>query len=186
MKPLINENWFSGIRRRLLAFAVVFIAGLLLILYLAAITLLGFLIPRVSEVLPELLDILPDLRLLQIAQFTVLFISATLLFGAIYKILPDVELGWRDVTGGGGFHMPSCLVSARFYWASILRFTLRRWPARPDLSLSYCCGSITRLRSFSMGPNLPMCMQRAMVQGSTCWKMKMMFRMMRSRSPRLI
>jgi membrane protein len=103
VKPLVNENWFSGIRRRLLAFAVVFIAGLLLILYLAAITLLGFLIPRLSEILPELLDILPDLRVLQIMQFAVLFVAATLLFGAIYKILPDVELGWRDVTVGAVF-----------------------------------------------------------------------------------
>jgi membrane protein len=103
VKALINENWFSGIRRRLLAFAVVLIAGLLLVLYLAAISLLGFLIPRISEVLPELLDILPDLRLLQIAQFAVLFVVATLLFGAIYKILPDVELGWRDVFTGAAF-----------------------------------------------------------------------------------
>ena len=101
--PLVNKNWFSGIRRRLLAFAVVFIAGLLLVLYLAAVTILGYLIPRLSEILPEVLDILPDLRLLQIAQYALLFVAATLLFAAIYKVLPEVELGWRDVLVGAAF-----------------------------------------------------------------------------------
>jgi membrane protein len=103
VQPLVNKNWFSGLRRRLLAFAVVLVAGLLLVLYLVVVTLLGFLIPRLSEVLPEALNILPDLRLLQVAQFAVLFIAATLLFGAIYKILPEVDLGWRDVAVGATF-----------------------------------------------------------------------------------
>jgi len=39
-------------------------------------------------------------RLLPLANFTVSFALATVLFGMIYRLLPDVDLGWRDVILG--------------------------------------------------------------------------------------
>jgi hypothetical protein len=45
----------------------------------------------------------PVLRTL---DFVVSFALTSVLFGAIYKILPDVELTWRDVLVLRQFHLP--------------------------------------------------------------------------------
>ena len=45
--------------------------------------------------------LMPELtKLLSVANFAVSFLMVTLLFAAIYKILPDRQLHWRDVAVG--------------------------------------------------------------------------------------
>jgi membrane protein len=79
------------LRKRLLSFAVILGIGFLLVVSLilsAALTALGdFLESRFQ---------LP-VNLLHVANIVVSFILVTLLFGLIYKLLPDVQLTWRDV-----------------------------------------------------------------------------------------
>lgn len=103
VQPIATGSILLEIRRRLLAFLVVFIAGALLVLYLLANTLLALLLPIVHSLVPEALELLPDFQVLQFSQSLLLFVVTTLLFAAFYRILPDVEIGWRDVFVGAVF-----------------------------------------------------------------------------------
>lgn len=106
VRPLSRKGLIGTIRRRLLSFTIVFVAGALLVIYMLVFSLLSLLIPVLNDLasryhlVADLMAGFPDTRLIQILQFFTLFIVATLLFGALYKILPDVEIAWRDVLIG--------------------------------------------------------------------------------------
>lgn len=78
------------IRQRLLSLSIVFGAGFLLLVSLLLTVILKAVIGSISIYLPMA-------GTLQIVTFVVSFIITTLLFLMIYKVLPDVEIGWRDV-----------------------------------------------------------------------------------------
>src|ERR1700733_12251283 len=96
--PNSNGSWFVNvlrfIRERFYSALLVIVAGCLLLISLIAsifITTLGaFFQP-----------LLPTREwMLHLASFGASFIVLTLLFGAIYKLLPDVSLRWSDVLVG--------------------------------------------------------------------------------------
>lgn len=125
VQPIAKGGIFMGIRRRLVAFLVIFIAGALLVLYILANTLISVLIPIINSLLPQVLDTLPDFHILQLSQSFLLFLMTTLLFAAFYRILPDVEITWRDVFIGAavtsllfGIGVLILSIYFRFYTAS--------------------------------------------------------------------
>ncbi len=82
------------IRARFLAFSMVLGIGFLLLVSLllsaglsGVVAYLGHLFPIISS-------------LLQVANFVLGFIVTTVLFGLIYKFLPDVKIAWSDVLIG--------------------------------------------------------------------------------------
>ena len=82
------------LRKRLLSFAVIFGIGFLLMVSLvlsAALTAFGNYLER---------HLHTPLWLLNAGNFLLSFLIITLLFALIYKILPDVKLGMRDVALG--------------------------------------------------------------------------------------
>jgi membrane protein len=89
-----RANVFSFIKERLYSTLVVIAAGCLLLISLVAsvsITTIGtFFRPLLPT--PE--------WVLHLAAFAASFLVLTLLFGAIYKLLPDVSLRWSDVLVG--------------------------------------------------------------------------------------
>ena len=103
VRPIAKGGVVMEVRRRLLAFLVVFISGALLVLYLLANTVISLLVPIINSLVPETLEILPDFQVLQLSQSVLLFIITTLLFAAFYRILPDVEITWKDVFVGAAF-----------------------------------------------------------------------------------
>jgi membrane protein len=88
------------IRGRLLAFAVVLIAGLLFATYFVANTAISIAIPIINSYLPSAWEVIPAWRTIQGVQLGVAFLIVTLLFALFYKILPDVKMKWRDVWVG--------------------------------------------------------------------------------------
>ena len=78
------------IRQRLFSFLIVIAIGLLLV----AAVVLGFLVNLIGSISILRLDFQP---LLTIITF---FILASLSFGLLYKILPDVKVAWRDIWVG--------------------------------------------------------------------------------------
>lgn len=85
----------SFIKQRLFSFAIVFGIGFLLIVSLvvsAWITAIG---EFSSSFMPG------ETVLLHIANFILSLIILTFLFAAIYKVMPDVHIEWRDVIFGG-------------------------------------------------------------------------------------
>lgn len=83
-------------RNRLLSLFVVLALGLIMLL-----TLVLGIVARAMLGLAE--DLLPFIGLLtEGAEFLIALVMATLLFATIFKVLPDVVLGWRDVLVGAG------------------------------------------------------------------------------------
>jgi membrane protein len=85
------------VRQRFLSLAMVLGAGfllLILVLVSASIAAIG---KSVGSMLP-----IPEFSL-HLASFLISFVVITFLFGAIYKIMPDVELKWSDVFVGASF-----------------------------------------------------------------------------------
>jgi len=90
-----KQGVFSMVRTRAASLGLVAALGFLLIVSLAASTALtafGNYLDTLFSFAGVLLSILNTL--VSIALFTVLF-------GGIYKVLPDTEIGWRDVLSGG-------------------------------------------------------------------------------------
>ncbi len=103
VEPIVKGGLWVTVRRYVVSFAIIFLFGLLLIVYLLLSAVVSFILPIVIDVVPDALEILPDFRVIQIAQAVVLFVIVTLLFSALYKILPDVDMEWRDVLVGSVF-----------------------------------------------------------------------------------
>lgn len=90
-----SENIFSMVRARAASLGLVAALGFLLIVSLAAsaaLSAFGHYLDSLFSFAATILSILNTL--ISVALFTVLF-------SAIYKILPDTPIGWRDVITGG-------------------------------------------------------------------------------------
>lgn len=103
VEPIIKGGFLVTIRRYAVSFVVVFVLGLILVLYLILIAVVSLLLPAVESLIPAAIEFLPDFRLIQVFQFVILFLVGTLMFSAFFKILPDVEIKWRDVFVGAAF-----------------------------------------------------------------------------------
>ena len=82
------------VRARMASLGLVAATGFLLLVSLLASTALAALVTWARGMLPGIT------MLLGIASFLVSFLMITLLFAAIYKILPDRDLTWRNVAVG--------------------------------------------------------------------------------------
>lgn len=91
VEPRPGRFWWDLVKTRLVSFAMVLIVGLLL--------LLSFLLSAALAAVTHYLHIPAGWR---IAGAMVSFILSGLLFATIYKVLPDVKLGWGDVWTGAG------------------------------------------------------------------------------------
>jgi membrane protein len=79
------------LRRRASAFGMILVIGFLLLLSMIVTAVISAVYARIVELLPLLGGFLPLLN------FMVSFLLITALFAAIFKVLPDVRIEWRDV-----------------------------------------------------------------------------------------
>lgn len=91
VQPQPGRGIINVIRSRFLSFSMVLGIGFLLLVSLVLSAILAALVNFVGNVLPGL-DFL-----WQLANFIISFVITTLLFGLIYKVLPDVKITWSDV-----------------------------------------------------------------------------------------
>ncbi|MBW4430830.1 MAG: YihY/virulence factor BrkB family protein [Pelatocladus maniniholoensis HA4357-MV3] len=94
VKPKPGKVVKNMVRQRFLSFAMVLAIGFLLLVSLVISTILAALINYFQTLLPGV-DFL-----WQIVNFTLGFIITTLLFGLIFKVLPDAKIVWKDVLIG--------------------------------------------------------------------------------------
>jgi len=90
-----GKSILNTVRQRLLSFSLVLIIAFLLLVSL----LLSALLSAVGKL--ALVHLPGGEFVWHIIDILVSFGLTTILFGAIYKILPDVKLLWRDVIWGG-------------------------------------------------------------------------------------
>jgi membrane protein len=94
VKPKPNRGFKGVIKSRFLSFTMVLGVGFLLLVSLAVTAALSALGDWVGASLP-----IPE-AVLQILNFALALLVTTALFAAIYKVLPDVTIAWRDVWVG--------------------------------------------------------------------------------------
>jgi len=94
VKPHPRKSRRSIVLDRLPSFLMMLVVGAVLLLSLASSAALALASRYAGAALPQ-----PAL-LLSAADFVLKTAIATLLFASIYKVLPDVDLAWRDVWAG--------------------------------------------------------------------------------------
>ncbi len=87
-----ERGLINVIRNRFLSFTMVLGVGFLLLVSLVASAALAATVNFFGHLLPPGLDFV-----WQVVNFIVSFVVTTVLFGLIYKVLPDVKIGWSDV-----------------------------------------------------------------------------------------
>jgi membrane protein len=106
MQAALNRMWdvkadpgksgFSlWIRKRLLSLGTFLSVGFVLVVSLAVTTFVEAASERARDLLPG-----ADVAW-EVATFTLSLLVSAALFALIFKVLPDVKLGWRDVAVGG-------------------------------------------------------------------------------------
>jgi membrane protein len=91
VKPKPGQGIASFIQARFLSFAMVLVIGFLLLVSLVLSAALAAITTFFSHFLPTFV------ALGQLLNFVVSFGFITLLFAAIYKFLPDVNVAWKDL-----------------------------------------------------------------------------------------
>ena len=89
-----KRKWFNSIKRRFLLFAMVLISALLLFASLALSAFLAILSSHINYFMGV------NIFLELIISYCFSFLLVTLLFAAMFKNLPDIELQWNDVWVG--------------------------------------------------------------------------------------
>jgi membrane protein len=98
--PVEEPGWLNFIKNRALALGMVFGSGILLAGLLLISTAVTAIDQYVSQLIPELSNLVGAMRLIDILLSVLV---TTIMFGIVYKLLPDIRLAWRDVWTGAFF-----------------------------------------------------------------------------------
>ena len=122
VQPKPESGLLNIIRNRFLSFTMILGVGFLLLVSLVSAAILSGLANFVGNVLPGI-----D-ALWQLVNLLLSFVITTLLFGLIYKVLPDVKIAWSDVWIG------ATITSVLF---SIGRFLLGQYLGNSSFGSTY-------------------------------------------------
>lgn len=95
IKAKPKKGWLKIIQNRFLSFSVIISLGFLLLVSLAVTTVLDSLNQRLQAAFPDVTVVL-----FYIINQAVTLTVITILFGVIFKVLPDARIKWKDVLAG--------------------------------------------------------------------------------------
>jgi membrane protein len=95
IKPKPKRGWLKYLKNRFLSFSVIVSLGFLLIVSLALTTLFEGLGSRLEANYPNI-----TFGLIYVINLVIALGISTLVFGTIFKVLPDAKIRWRDVFAG--------------------------------------------------------------------------------------
>ena len=98
LKATRGKGWVKILMTRLLSFALIVTLGFLLLVSLFINILIEALMGRLQDLFPA-----GSVILLYVTNLIITFVVISILFGAIFKVLPDAVIKWRDVTAGAIF-----------------------------------------------------------------------------------
>ncbi|MBO0951042.1 YihY/virulence factor BrkB family protein [Fibrella forsythiae] len=98
VKAKPEKGWLKLIKDRLLSSSLVVSLGFLLLVSLLINGLILALSDRLGRFLPGL-----SVYLISAINFLISTAVVTILFGVIFKVLPDAKIGWKDVRWGAFF-----------------------------------------------------------------------------------
>jgi membrane protein len=92
-----KKSWIKLIQNRFLSFSLIASLGFLLLVSLIINILVSALSERIQHFFPGVTVVI------FIVNFALTFIVITVLFGIIFKVLPDVKISWKSVRSGAVF-----------------------------------------------------------------------------------
>jgi len=98
VKAKPKKGWLKLIQNRFVSFSLIVSLGFLLL----ASLIVGVIMNAISDWVTHFLPIVTKL-LINIVNLGINLIIITILFGIIFKVLPDVKIKWRDVRMGAFF-----------------------------------------------------------------------------------
>ena len=112
VKAKPKKGWLKVIKDRLLSGSIIIGLGFLLIVSLIINGAVAALNDLLNSYFPDLAVVV-----ISIINFIISFIVITLLFGVIFKVLPDAKIAWKDVRAGAFF--TACLFMLGRYLISL-------------------------------------------------------------------
>lgn len=94
-RPKKGRGWLKLIINRLLSFSMVISLGFLLLVSLVLNGVMDAIIDRLTRIFPE-----TQVIVVYIVNLVITFIMTSLLFGLIFKVLPDARIEWKHVRAG--------------------------------------------------------------------------------------
>ncbi|MGI4751047.1 MAG: YihY/virulence factor BrkB family protein [Janthinobacterium lividum] len=98
VKAKPKKGWVKMLTNRLISFSMIISLGFLLLVSLIINALVLALSNRITQYFPEV-----TIQLFNLINLGITFIIIAVLFGIIFKFLPDVKITWRDVRTGAFF-----------------------------------------------------------------------------------
>lgn len=95
VKPKPKKGWLKYLTNRFLSFSVIVSLGFLLLVSLALSAIIEMISGRLQSYFPEITIIV-----FYIINLVLTVGISTLIFGTIFKVLPDAKIKWKDVFAG--------------------------------------------------------------------------------------
>ena len=95
LKPKPKRGWVKMLQNRFLSFSVIISLGFLLLVSLGVTSIIDGFSERLREHFPDVTVIV-----FYIVNVAITLAVTTLIFGVIFKVLPDAKIKWKDVLTG--------------------------------------------------------------------------------------
>lgn len=95
LKPKPKRGLLKMLRNRVLSFSVIISLGFLLLVSLAISSIIDIFSKRLAEAYPDVTVII-----FYMINILLTFFITTIIFGVIFKLLPDASIKWKDVRAG--------------------------------------------------------------------------------------
>ena len=95
LKPKPKRGWLKMIQNRFLSFSVIVSLGFLLLVSLGVTSLIDGFSDRLKAYFPDV-----TIVLFYVINVFITLCVTTLIFGVIFKVLPDAKIKWKDVFAG--------------------------------------------------------------------------------------
>ncbi|MCU0571124.1 MAG: YihY/virulence factor BrkB family protein [Oculatellaceae cyanobacterium Prado106] len=94
VQPSPDRQWLNFLRKRLLSFAMILVVAFLLLVSSVGTTALAAIVAYLNEIIPGLGS------LWQVIRWLITFTLTSVVFAALYTVLPDAKIAWRDAIAG--------------------------------------------------------------------------------------
>lgn len=95
LKPKPKKGWLKMVQNRLLSFSVIISLGFLLLVSLSVTAFIDSCSKHLAAMFPHI-----TITIFYVLNQIITFIVITLIFGVIFKVLPDATIKWKDILGG--------------------------------------------------------------------------------------
>jgi membrane protein len=95
LKAKPKKGWLKMLSNRLLSFSILVTLGFLLLVSLVINGLLESLMGKLQQMFPQITVVM-----VYVINLVITFAVTTILFGIIFKVLPDAKIKWKDVIIG--------------------------------------------------------------------------------------